>query len=398
MDLSHAPGGTAVLVYSPALAGYDLGPDHPLRPERFTLAVTLMEAYGLVPAGTAAGSTATDGSPLAVVAPAPASDDEIEMVHSAAYVAAVRKAGEDPSCSFPPAAGLGTLDTPVFPGMHEAAELVAGGAILATDEVLSGRHKRAFNVAGGLHHAHRDRAAGFCVYNDVAIGIAHALRRLPDLRVLYVDIDAHHGDGVQEAFYEEPKVLTISMHETGAALFPGTGFPDERGAGPGLGYAANIPLPVGATDACYRMVFQDLVWPLARSFHPDLVVAQCGADALHHDPLTSLGLTLPGYAWLVDQVVSLADELTQGRLVAHGGGGYAWQHAVPRAWTRAAAALAGVELPEPIPDSWRRDVRATTGVEPPAGLTEDHYAIDPAENQRLLAQTRRSLDRLEWGE
>jgi len=373
-----------ILVYSPQLAGYDLGPAHPLRPERFTLTVALMEAYGLVPPGTGAGRpTADDGAaaPLHVVAPFPAADEDLLRVHDPAYVDAVR-AGV-PSRAH----GLGTLDTPVFPGMHEAAALVAGATLLAVREVASERARRAFSVAGGLHHAHRSFASGFCVYNDCAVGIAWALASDPAMRVLYIDIDAHHGDGVQEAFYAEPRVLTVSLHQNGRTLFPGTGWPSETGEGAGTGAAVNVPLPAGATDACYRMAFDEVVEPHARAFATDLIVAQCGADALHGDPLTDLGLTVPGHQWLVRSIVRLADELCEGRLVALGGGGYDWADGVPRAWTLAAAELAGVTLPTSLPEPWRERVSRLSHTGPPRGLLDDAYAVDPGFEARLLADT-----------
>lgn len=377
----------ACLVYDPAFATYDLGPEHPLRPERFTLAVELMEAYGLVPPGTANG-VPSSGAALRVVVPIPATDEQLARVHSPAYIATVREACADPPWFALARSGLGTMDTPVFPGMHDAAALIAGAAIAATEEVLSGATRRAFSVAGGLHHAHRDRAAGFCVYNDCAVGIAHALAAQPDLRVLYVDIDAHHGDGVQELFWDDARVLTISLHETGMALYPGTGFARERGGTGAPGSAANVPLPPSATDACYRLAFEEAVVPLARRFAPGLVVAQCGADAHHDDPLTTLGMTLPGHRWLVRSIVRLADELAGGRLVAFGGGGYAWEHVVPRAWTAMAAELAGIELPEELPAAWRERVMALAGVEPPLTLSEDRFVVGRTVEERLLEETR----------
>jgi acetoin utilization protein AcuC len=393
----------STLVFSPSLSAYDLGPDHPLRPERCLLAVELMEAYGLVPVGTAEGAPGrdeADATPsLSVVAPAPATDDDLLLVHTWELVAAVRAAGAGERLAWGTAArhGIGTMDTPPFPRMHEAAALVAGATSAAIDEVLAGRSRRAFSVAGGLHHAHRDRVAGFCVYNDAAVGIARALRAAPDLRVLYVDFDAHHGDGVQEIFYEDARVLTISLHETGLALYPGTGFVSERGAGAGLGFAANVPLPPLATDACYRLAFEEVVAPLARRFGPDLVVAQCGADAHHDDPLTDLGLTLAGHRWLARSTIALADELCGGRLVALGGGGYSWEHVVPRAWTALAAEIAGVALPQPVPETWRSRVRMLAHEEPPLGLSEDSFEVGPDMEAHLLAETRDAVSALMGG-
>jgi len=272
------------LIYDSGLDAYDLGEHHPLRSERVTGTIELLR------------------------------------VHTAEYLHAVRHAGPPVSAeAF--AHGFDSPDNPVFAGMHEVSALIAGAGIVAMRAVLGGDFCRSFSIAGGLHHAHRDRAAGFCVYNDVAVAIADALAHDPTLRIAYIDIDAHHGDGVQEAFYSESRVLTFSVHESGRYLFPGTGFPEERGEGPGSGTAFNLPLPPGATDACYRLAFERAIAPAVRAFAPDLLVLQAGADAHHSDPLTSLGLALPGYRWLVEHIIALSDELTGGRIVAFGGGG-----------------------------------------------------------------------------
>lgn len=374
----------ARIVYAPALAAYDLGEWHPLRPERFTLAVELMRDCGLVAEEPAEGV-------LGRVDPVPATEDELELVHDPAFISVVREAGAHPD-RFPPArAGIGDGDTPAFRGMHDASALIAGATLTAMRGVLDGRWGSALSVAGGLHHAHRARAAGFCVYNDCAVAIADALRREPDLRVLYVDIDAHHGDGVQEAFWDEPRVLTISLHETGERLYPGTGFPGERG-GPGAeGSAANVPLPEGATDACYALAFERVVEPLAERFRPDVVLAQCGADAHHADPLTSLGMTVQGYDALAGRIVALAGSLAGGRLVACGGGGYGWANVVPRCWTLLAARLAGREAPRALPARWRDLSRSTSGVEAPREMLDDVWQAPPGE-AGLLAETERTCE------
>jgi acetoin utilization protein AcuC len=246
------------------------------------------------------------------------------------------------------------------------------------EEVLSGARRRTFGIAGGLHHAHHARAAGFCVINDIAIAIARALEERPGLRVLYLDIDAHHGDGVQEAFYADPRVLTISIHQSGTTLFPGTGVPDEVGEGDGRGFAVNVPLSPGATDDCWRLAFDELVVPLAGTFRPDILVTQNGCDAHHDDPLTRLGMTLDGFRDMQFGIAALADELCDGRIVACGGGGYEYRTVVPRAWTIVLATLAEVELDEKLPDGWT-DV---TGA--PEYLTEqDRVRISETDARRL---------------
>lgn len=326
----------ATIIYSDALTAYDFGPAHPLRPERFSGAVKLMREHGLLGPDS-----------LRVLEPVPAARAELELVHSPGYVDAVLRASE-PGASDDLAHGIGRGDTPVFPGMYDAAALVAGSALGAMREVLAGRAIRALAPAGGLHHAHRDRAAGFCVFNDPAIAIAAALAEDPGLRLAYIDIDAHHGDGVQEAFWNEPRVLTVSVHESGRYLFPGTGFPGERGGPEAPLSAVNVPMPPFATDACYERVTTDVIVPVVTAFHPDLIVSQNGADALHADPLTTLGLTVRGYAALVRRISALSHELCGGRLVALGGGGYAWERAVPVAWTALAASIIGRDLPDSL--------------------------------------------------
>ena len=293
------------LIWDPALADYDLGDAHPLNPLRLTLSLELMQAFGLL-------------GPDVVIKPRPATENELLLVHTIGYIEAVREAS-DWGFGTRMAMGLGTEDNPVYPGMHDIAALTCGSTMRGIEEVLAGRVKRTFAIAGGMHHAHRSRAAGFSVYNDAAVGIAVARKADPDLKVLYIDIDAHHGDGVQEAFAGSAEVLTISIHESGLYAFPGTGFPGECGYGPGEGFAANVPLPAYATDECFEVAFDEVVVPLARAFGPDIIVAQLGVDAHHADPQTELGLTLPGYRRLVRGIIGLADELCDGRLAALGG-------------------------------------------------------------------------------
>lgn len=355
----------AALIWDPYLAAYDMGPGHPLDPRRLTLTVELMEAFGLL-------------GPDVVVTPEKATDEDLRLVHSSGYIEAVHQAS-DWSTDFRPDMGLGTADNPIFPDMHEVAALQCGAAILGVEEVLSGRRTRTFSIAGGMHHAHRSRAAGFCVYNDAAVGIAVALRARPGLKVLYIDIDAHHGDGVQEAFIDSADVMTLSIHESGVYAFPGTGFSEDIGSGLGEGYAANVPLPAYATDECFALAFDGVIVPLARAFRPDVIVAQLGIDAHHSDPLIELGLTLPGYRSLVRGIIGLADELCQGRLAALGGGGYRIVDVVPLAWTWVMAELQGVELSDVVPEEWRVRTRARMGCEPPQGMGAQDRFDSPAE-------------------
>jgi acetoin utilization protein AcuC len=345
------------LVHSDAWRRFDYGPEHPLRMERLGLTWRLMEAYGL---------TALPGA--RVVEPSPASEAEIATFHTPTYLDALKSA--DGGLEPPQAArfGLGAGDNPIFPGLWQAARLVAGGSLLAADLVAGGEVERAFHFAGGLHHAAAGRASGFCYVNDAVLAIQRLRAR--GLRVAYVDIDAHHGDGVQDAFYGDRDVLTISTHERGDRLFPGTGFVDEAGEATALGFSVNLPLEAYTDSSIYLPAFEAVVPPLLRAFRPDVVVAQLGIDSHRTDPLTHLALDIQGFGQAVARIAELAP-----RLVALGGGGYDLRN-VARGWTLAWAILNGVSLPDELPAAFEADARAhgfeTRSLwDPPARLPDD---------------------------
>ena len=377
---------SVALVYDPSAVAYDFGPMHPMRPERFAFAVDLARDYGLL-----GGSGATGVA--ALVAPAPIAEDDLLLVHTSAMVEAVRAAGHDPM-GYSGDHGIGPGDTPAFADMHEVALGVCAATSTALDLVLDRHFQRSFSPAGGLHHAHRDRAAGFCVYNDCAVAIARAIRDRPGLRVAYIDIDAHHGDGVQEAFYRRDDVLTVSLHESGVYLYPGTGFVTETGEGAGAGYSLNVPLPPGADDECYRLAFDDAVAPAVEAFAPDVIVAQLGGDAHRNDPLTNLGLSVAGHELLSKRIVSLADRVCGGFLTATGGGGYDTYNAVPREWVCALTALLGIEVAEELPQRWRDQVAAAGQRPVPAALHEEHIANHDSKTRVVLVtETVRAVER-----
>jgi acetoin utilization protein AcuC len=218
------------LVHSEEWRRFDYGPEHPLRMERLGMTWRLMEAYGL-----------TSGPKIKVLTPEPAPVEAIIRFHSREYIEILRAVSAGDWVPHAARYGLGAGDNPIFPGLWEAAELVAGGSLLASQLVLDNEAPRAFHFAGGLHHAMPERASGFCYVNDAVLAIMELRRR--DWKVAYVDIDAHHGDGVQFAFYADPRVLTISSHERGDRLFPGTGSVEEMGEGEGFGYSVNCPQP-----------------------------------------------------------------------------------------------------------------------------------------------------------
>ncbi|MEU7618398.1 acetoin utilization protein AcuC [Micromonospora rifamycinica] len=350
-----------LVVWDESLLDYDMG-EHPLDPVRVELTMVLARELGVL-----------DRPGVRLVRPVPADDATLTRVHLPDYLAAVRAAPRDPLFA---GYGLGTSDNPVFDGMHESSALIAGASVTAAEAVWRGEARRAVNVAGGLHHAMPDRAAGFCVYNDPAVAIA----RLLDLgaeRVAYVDVDVHHGDGVQEVFYHDPRVLTVSLHETPLALFPGTGFPDETG-GPGAqGSAVNVPLPPGTDDAGWQRAFHAIVPSVLRAFRPQILLTQCGADGHRIDPLADLHLSVDGQRATYLALRALADELCDGRWVATGGGGYALVEVVPRAWTHLLAVATGDPLdPATLtPSGWRAlAARRRPGGDVPLRMTDD---VDP---------------------
>ncbi|WP_018130479.1 acetoin utilization protein AcuC [Effusibacillus pohliae] len=327
-------------VYSQSFLRYKFGEDHPFNPKRLQITWDLMQKLGLL-----------DASYL--VEPRPASLDELLRVHHPDFVHAVQKASQLPPDTDPPVIGfgLGTEDTPIFPNMHEASSLIVGGTILAAELVMSGQVEHALNLAGGLHHARHKEASGFCVYNDIGAAIAY-IRERYNARVLYLDTDAHHGDGVQWLFYDDPDVLTISFHETGKYLYPGTGDVEERGDGRGYGYSLNIPLEPFTEDDSWIAALESVLPHVFHKFKPDVVISQNGCDAHQYDPLTHLSATTRLYREIPKMVHQLAHEVCEGRWIAVGGGGYDIWRVVPRAWTMLWAELSGQPLPDELPQSW----------------------------------------------
>ena len=327
-----------VLIHSEDWARFDYGREHPLRMERLGLTWRLMQAYGL-----------TRRSGAGVQAPTPASERDIAKFHAPEYLDVLKAANAGSQPPHGGAFGLGPGDNPVFRGLWEAAQLVAAGSLMAADLVASGQADRVFHFAGGLHHAMRERASGFCYVNDAVLAILRL--REHGQRVAYVDIDAHHGDGVQYAFYDDPHVLTISTHERGERLFPGTGFVDELGQGDATGFSVNLPLEAYTDSQVYLPAFEAVVPPLLERFKPDVIVAQLGIDSHRTDPLTHLALDIQGFAQAFARILPLAP-----RVIALGGGGYDIRN-VARGWTAAWAVINGVELPGALPEAFAEDVR-----------------------------------------
>jgi acetoin utilization protein AcuC len=350
--------GTVLVPWDDALVEYDFGPAHPLNPVRVALTVALADALGVLSA---------PGVHRAGVVPA--TDAELRLVHTAGYLDAVRQAG---TTGLPDLAhGLGTPDNPVFHDMHDASALVAGATLGAARAVHAGEQLHAVSVAGGLHHAMAASASGFCVYNDPAIAIAWLLDQGVE-RVGYVDIDVHHGDGVQAAFWDDPRVLTVSIHESGRTLFPGTGFPEETGGPHAVGYAANVALPAGTGDDGWLRALDAVAVPLMRVFRPQILVTQHGCDSHALDPLANLLVSLDGQRAAHHRLHELAHDVAGGRWLATGGGGYELVRVVPRSWTHLLAAAADVDLDPELetPADWRELAHARTGTTAPTRMTD----------------------------
>jgi len=359
---------TVGLVWDRRILDYDFGPQHPLKPVRVEMTIELARTYGLLDHPRLRRSEARD-----------ASREELEYVHSPAYVDAVRRISEIADDPFAPYGwGIGIGDNPAFRGMHEASAHVAGGSIAAAEMVWTGAVEHAFHPAGGLHHAMPDSASGFCIYNDPAIAIRW-LQRQGVERIAYVDVDVHHGDGVQAVFYDDPSVLTISLHESGAYLFPGTGFPEEIGRGDAEGTSVNVALPPSTFHEAYVEAFERVVPPLVEAFKPQVLVTQLGCDTHATDPLAHLALDTQTYRDLGGAFHALAHDVCDGRWLATGGGGYQIFAVVPRAWTIYFAQQLGAELMDGIPEEWieiARD-RGATGLpvtlsDPPVGMSDTH--------------------------
>jgi acetoin utilization protein AcuC len=347
------------LVMCPEASIYDHGPEHPLRPDRVLLTWALIDAYGIA-----------DRANVERLACRSAADAEIELVHTPEFVEATRRAGHGEVGDWA-RFGYGPGDNPIFPSMHEAGALVAGASLAAAERVVAGESEHAFNATGGLHHAMPARASGFCVYDDPAVAIAWMLERPGVERIAYVDVDVHHGDGPQAIFYADPRVLTISLHESGAYLFPGTGFVEEQGAGEAAGTKVNVPLPPGTGDEGWLLAFREIVPPLVRAWRPDVLVTQLGCDTHHTDPLAHLRLTTRAYREAARELHTLAHEAAGGRWVATGGGGYQWGRVVPRAWTIAFAEMADVQLADELPQAWIEQAERRLGGPAPVTLSEE---------------------------
>ena len=357
-------GRPVALVWDDGMVDYDFGEGHPLDPVRVELTVALIREVGLVAPGTGAIE----------VGPGTVDEAEVLRLHRPDFVEAVRRISADPTVTADWSHGLGPGDNPTFAGMHEASLQVCAASREAARQVWEGHAVHAFNPAGGLHHAMPDRAAGFCIYNDPAVAIDWLLEHGAE-RVCYVDVDVHHGDGVEVMFADDPRVLTVSLHESGRYLFPGTGFSEDIG-GPGApGTAANVPFLPGTTEEVWTAAFDQAIEPLIRGFAPDVLVTQLGCDTHATDPLAHLALTVDSFESIVARLHRIAHDVCEGRWVAMGGGGYQLVQVVPRAWTMAFAEMAGRSLPIETPMAWRETVGARTGERAPTAFVDGRVTV-----------------------
>jgi len=336
----------SAFIYSKFFQNYKFTNEHPFNQLRVDLTYDLLEKLGAL-------------KPSQIFSPSEAADQELELIHEPAYINAVKQAGkgeakEDELLKY----GLGTEDTPIFPNMHEASSLIVGATIKAVDLVMQGEVDHALNIGGGLHHGFRNKASGFCIYNDSAIASQYIVEKY-NKRVLYVDTDVHHGDGVQWAFYDTSRVCTLSIHETGRYLFPGTGNENERGIGAGYGYSFNVPIDAYTEDESFLAVYEKSLSEIAEFYRPDVLITQNGVDGHFFDPLSHLALTVNSYRRIPKIAHDIAHKYCGGKWIAVGGGGYDIWRVVPRAWSMLwlemndLADLAQGDLPKAWIDKWQ---------------------------------------------
>ncbi len=375
----------ASVIFSPAYRTYTFGDDHPFSPVRIDMLLDLLRALG---------------HPAETVAPPAASRTEILDVHSEEYVERVERMSAGAAVPDAAAYGLGTQDTPAFPGMDEAARWHVGGTLAGARLISAGKETRVLQLGGGLHHAGRSLASGFCIYNDLAIAIRDLSRR--GLRTAYVDIDVHHANGVQEILYDDPGVLTVSLHESGQYLFPGSGEVRELGAGAGRGLKLNVPLQPFTWGGSYLEVFEEVLPPALRHFRPDVLVVQAGADAHFDDPLADLMLTTEDYEVLFRRILEWADQLASGRVLFTLGGGYSFRSA-PRVWAILYLLVHDLPLVSEIPAGWRRKWEGILGEKLPNSFhdadsrrPEIPDRLEIADRNRQVAERLLDLARRYW--
>ncbi|WP_231447341.1 acetoin utilization protein AcuC [Brevibacterium zhoupengii] len=380
------------VVWDDAVTGYNFGPSHPMHPLRLDLTAKLAMDFGLF-----------DADNVHIHGVSDVEEDTLANLHDADFIAAVKKIGDGAELSDEDARkyGIGTEDVPGFENMHAASAMLFQGSVDSARAIISGDYSHAVNFTGGMHHAMPDHASGFCVYNDIAGAITEFLGAGYE-RIAYIDLDAHHGDGVEKFFWDDPRVLTISMHESGKFLFPGSGFPADIGGLRAAASAANIALPPRTLDADWLRAFDATIPAIIDGFQPQVIVSQHGCDGHRSDPLTHMRLSVDAMRVATEWVRDLAAEHTGGKWLATGGGGYAIIDVVPRAWTNVLAISAGLDI-DPgarIPGRWANYAQTKTGREAPLSMTDGYdgeytrwsNGFDPeSELDRAVMGTRKNL-------
>ncbi|WP_458118846.1 acetoin utilization protein AcuC [Paenibacillus sp. Z6-24] len=383
----------AVYVHHPDSLKYIFHQGHPFDQRRLVLTMELLQQSGALPAA----SILTPDQPL---------DEELlHQIHIPGYIEAVKQLSvPDPSGEALRNAaqyGLDHGDNPYFPGMHESAAAIAAGSVKAADLVMSGASRHALHMAGGLHHAMPQKSAGFCIYNDAALAITH-LRQRYDARVLYIDTDVHHGDGVEICFYTDPNVFTYSIHETGKYLFPGTGLVEERGAGEGFGFTLNVPVEPYTEDASWLECFENTLTQVMERARPDIIISQHGCDAHALDPLSHIHCSMEIYRQMPRMIHEAAHTWCEGRWVALGGGGYDIWRVVPRAWSLVWLEMSGHPLLEQInrepllslPCSWLQQWQGESPVELPTTWLDNVQRWEPIPRREEIARQNRYISEL----
>ncbi len=361
------------VIFAPAYRKYSFGEKHPFSPLRVEMTLDLVSALG---------------HSVESVEPEPATREDLLAVHADAYVQRVEELSAGGTVPDAAVYGLGTQDTPAFPGMDEAARLHVGGTLLGARLIAEGNAKRVLQLGGGLHHAGRSSASGFCIYNDLAVAIDLFTRR--GLRTAYIDIDVHHGNGVQEILYEDPGVMTLSLHESGQFLFPGSGEIRELGAGAGRGLKLNVPLQPFTAGESYREVFEQVLPPALRHFRPDVLVVQAGADAHFDDPLADLMLTTRDYEALFRQILEWAELFASGRVLFTLGGGYSFG-AAPRIWAILYLLLHDLPIVSGVPEPWRERWQGAVGETLPESLHDPLTARPDVPNRYEVSHRNRQV-------
>ena len=361
-------------IYTENFSQYNFGSGHPLTPKRIELTYDLMKAYNLFENPNIPN--------LKLITPRNATEEEVLRIHKSSYLDKLKElngmGGNSPYQSFPKF-GLGPGDNPIFAGMYDAAMAVCGASLTAADYILEKNNSRSFNITGGLHHAMPEMASGFCILNDVAVAIQHILDKSPKgTKIMYLDIDCHHGDGVQWIFYDRPDVLTLSFHQDGKTLFPGSGALEENGKGEGLGYALNVPLLPGTIDSVYLNIFEKIVPEVMDAYRPDYLVCQLGVDTHFSDPITEMGLSTTGHERIFKEILQNVPKYCNNKFLGLGGGGYNIG-VVARSWSLFLAELLGTKISDPLPEKWFelfKEKWGYTDEEAPVVLRDQNWSIE----------------------